>query len=284
MAASAWAGIAIGGLALAGLVGIGNARWNAATRRLRARLDAARCAPAPTHYSSSELQGLPAPVQRYFRTALTEGQPLVTAANVEHAGTFNVSESGARWLPLRSRQRIVARRPGFVWDGRIALLPGLALRVHDAYVAGEGILHPSLGGIVSLADLRDSGDLARDELMRFLAEAAWMPTALLPSQGVAWEPIDATCARATLRDGAIAVAVTFCFGADGMIETVRADARGRMVSGRRVATPWEGRWSGVQQHSGMRVPTAGEVAWLTRDGRKPYWRATITALAYEFAG
>jgi hypothetical protein len=34
---------------------------------------------------------------------------------------------------------------------------------------------------------------------------------------------------------------------------------------------------------GMRVPMTGEVAWLTPQGRKPYWRGTIGRLDYEFA-
>jgi hypothetical protein len=28
---------------------------------------------------------------------------------------------------------------------------------------------------------------------------------------------------------------------------------------------------------------SGEVAWLLRAGRKPYWRGTISSLAFEFA-
>jgi hypothetical protein len=59
--------------------------------------------------------------------------------------------------------------------------------------------------------------------------------------------------------------------------------RGRMVSGKVVPTPWEGRWSNVQRHGGVRVPMTCEVSWLTREGRKPYWRGTIASLDYEFA-
>lgn len=36
-------------------------------------------------------------------------------------------------------------------------------------------------------------------------------------------------------------------------------------------------------HDGMQVPMRGEVAWLLPAGARPYWRGTITALAYEFA-
>ena len=47
-------------------------------RRRAGRLEAARVAdkaqsPSPARYDSRELQGLPAPVQRYFRAVLKEG-------------------------------------------------------------------------------------------------------------------------------------------------------------------------------------------------------------------
>jgi hypothetical protein len=54
------------------------------------------------------------------------------------------------------------------------------------------------------------------------------------------------------------------------------------VQGKVIATPWEGVWSKVAERDGMRVPLTGGVVWLTPEGRKPYWRGTITALAYEF--
>ena len=71
-------------------------------------------------------------MQRYFRAALTEGQPIISALTVELVGTFNLSRTSERWKTFTSRQTIVSRRPGFLWDAEIALLPGLAVRVLDA--------------------------------------------------------------------------------------------------------------------------------------------------------
>lgn len=68
-----------------------------------------------------------------------------------------------------------------------------------------------------------------------------------------------------------------------MIERVHSHSRGRIVSGKLVPTAWEGRWSNVQRHGGMLVPMSGEVAWLTPEGRKPYWRGTIASIDYQFA-
>ena len=72
----------------------------------------------------NELIGLPTPVQWYFRAALTEGQPMIVAVSVDHTGTFNMSETGDQWKPFSSTQRVVAQRPGFDWEARVAMLPG----------------------------------------------------------------------------------------------------------------------------------------------------------------
>ena len=75
----------------------------------------------------------------------------------------------------------------------------------------------------------------------------------------------------------------FTFDEAGLIETVRADARGALVGGKMVMLPWEGRLSNYQERAGMRVPLTGEVAWAPPGPRKPYWRGTIVAATYEFA-
>jgi len=105
----------------------------------------------------------------------------------------------------------------------------------------------------------------------------------LPGQGVYWQAVDAHSARATLTDTAITASLLFSFDDSGLVNTVRAEARGRTVGGQVIPTPWEGRWTNYQWHDGMQVPTAGEVAWLLPQGRKPYWRGRMTRIAYEFA-
>ncbi|MEZ5739083.1 MAG: DUF6544 family protein [Burkholderiaceae bacterium] len=269
-----------------GLNAYGAWRWAGQTGDLLTRLEAGRVEPEPARYDVRELEGLPAPVARYFRAVLEDGQPMIAAASVDHHGVFNMGETVDSWKPFTSRQRVVTRRPGFVWDGQVSLLPGLGVRVHDAYVAGEGILRPAILGLFTLMDLRGAGDVAKGELMRFLAEAAWYPTALLPSQGARWAAVDERSANVTITDGDLALTMTFTFNAQDLIESVRADARGRSVGGRMMIRPWEGRWSDYQVLDGIRVPMSGEVAWLLppeEGGRKSYWRGTIKSLKFEFA-
>ncbi|MBA3624068.1 MAG: hypothetical protein H0W48_06395 [Methylibium sp.] len=260
---------------------LGAYRWDGATGALVSRLHEASGAAQPRAVDFAELASLPAPVQRYFRAALTDGQAFVEAARVEHTGSFNISET-EQWKAFSSSQWIVTTRPGFVWNGRIAYAPGVPVRVHDAYLAGEGILHAALLGLVSLVDLRGASDLARGELMRYLAEAPLLPTALLPSEGLRWTAVDNRSADATLCDGGLDVTLRFHFNEQGLVDTVSATARGRSVGGTVVATAWQGRWWSYERRNGMLVPTEGEVAWLLPDGPKAYWRGHLKQIGYDF--
>ncbi len=274
----------LGLLALVAVVLVhGSHRWQSATAAMHAALEAARQPIEPSHYDARELENLPTPVQRYFRAVLKDSQAMISAVGVAHAGTFNTSETGEQWKPFASTQRVITRRPSFDWEGRIVMLPGLTVRVHDAYIAGEGILHATLFGLISLVNLRGTPEVAQGELMRFLAEAAWYPTALLPSQGVRWEAVDETSANATLKDGETSLTLLFRFNENSLIESVRAEARGRTVGGAVIPTPWVGRWSDYESRDGMLIPTKGEVSWVLPEGPKPYWRGRITQIDYEFA-
>ena len=286
-----WLGVTLGVLALAavGLTAIGERRWAGAMRALQVSLEAGRVdgkpggASPPTRYDARELDGLPAPVQRYFRTVLKDGQPMISAVTIDIAGTFNMSPTGEQWKPFTSRQRVVTRRPGFLWDAKISMLPGVTVRVVDSYIVGNGLLHATVQGLFTVADMRGDGEIARGEFMRWFAEVAWYPTALLPSQGVRWEAVDDHSANATMVDGPLSLTLLFRFNDAGLMGSFRAEARGGMVANEMVMAPWEGIWSNYQTRDGVQVPFTGEVAWMRPEGRKPYFVGTVTSLTFEFS-
>ncbi|MBU2644364.1 hypothetical protein KKI24_06615 [bacterium] len=263
------------------LIGAAN-RWQSNTKSMRARLDADRRPAAPEIVSVKELDTLPVPVQNYFRKVLTPGQPILTAVNIEHKGMFNMSESGENWKPFVSTQYVIANRRGFDWDAGIKIAPGLVAKVHDAYIAGEGILSVSLMGLIPIVEMRGTPEMAQGELMRFFAEAAWYPTALLPSQGVQWQSVNDSSARATLEDQNTKVTLLFNFNKYGLIESIRADARMRTVGNEMLATPWECYFDTYERHNGMLIPVRGEVAWMTPQGPKSYWKGRITRINHQY--
>ncbi len=261
----------------------GTKRWQSNIKELVAEMEAVQESIIPKTFEFSELEGLPSPVQRYFRKVLKEGQPLISAVRVQHSGTFNMGKTEDQWKPFKSNQHVTIQRPGFVWDARIRMAPLLDVQVIDAYVAGRGILTAKIFGLITVMDQPDTPELAQGELMRYFAEAAWYPTALLPSQGVVWKAIDDNHASATLTDGKNSVTLVFQFDEEGLISIVRSESRYREEEGKQVATPWEGRFWDYQLRDGMHIPVKGEVGWQLPEGPKPYWRGTIEKIEYEYA-
>jgi hypothetical protein len=273
--------ITIAIIVLFGLVSLyGKYQWQLGTDKLRAKLTGGRQAIHPKKYDSKELEGLPDPVQRFFRVVLKEGQPIVTAVDLSQQGIFNMSETAAKWSPFTATQVVTTQRPGFDWDARIQIAPGVSAFVHDVYALGAGSLHASLLGLFTVADVRGTPAAAQGELLRFFAEMPWYPTALLPSQGVRWEAIDDTSARATLTDAPTTVSLVFRFNAEGTIETMRAEARYR---DKLTTMPWSGRFWDYSTRNGMLIPLQGEVGWEYPDGIRLYYKGKVTEINYEFA-
>lgn len=272
------AGALVGGVA--GAAVLGARAWDRATSRAVARVVAAGRGAHPRTFRAEALVGLPAPVARYFEFALTPGQPLVRTARVEHAGEFRTSLDAA-WSPFRSVQHVSADPPGFVWDARIDIVPVVGVRVRDGYLAGEAGMLGKVAALVPVVDQQGSPELAAGALHRYLAESAWLPTSLLPREGLVWEAVDDSTARVTLTDAGVTVSLDVHFAASGRIERVEAE-RYRDVGGVGVLTPFVGHYRDYVEVEGMRIPGEGEVEWILPEGRFSYWRGRVERIEYDF--
>jgi hypothetical protein len=260
-------------------VAIGLLTWNRSTAADVERMRGATRTASPGVYSWEELASLPPPVARYFQFALAPGQLLIRGARITQRGEF--ARAPNAWRPFTALENFTVRPPGFVWDARIETAPLFWTRVRDSYVDGAGAIRGSIGGLISVADQARTPEMASGALLRYLAESVWLPTALLPSQGVQWSAIDARSARATLTDRGTTVSMTAYFASDGGILKISA-MRYRDVDGHPLLTQWEGRFADYERVNGMRVPHWGEVGWQLADGWFPYWRATNVRWLFQF--
>lgn len=279
------AGVGVAGGVLAALGG--RRRWRRRGAELLQELKGAAAGGGePMRYD--RLGDLPPPVERYFRRVLPEGQPRIRAAVTHQRGTFRSREggdAGSGWAPFTAVQHFTADPPGFVWDARIQMAPLLAMRVRDGYVAGSATMRGAIGAVIPVVSADDGPELRAGALQRWLAEAVWLPTALLPRAGLSWSAVDDRHARATLTDRTTTVSLDFEFGPEGDIVAAHAPARLRAAPGRPGRyrpSPWGGRYRGFEEWDGVRVPTESEVYWVL-DGREtPYYRGRSIRVEFEY--
>lgn len=269
----------LGGLILFLLVVVGfgaNALWLGTSNTLERELKRLT-GPAPD--VQADTGPLPEPVERFFLHTMPPGQKWIKTAKIHQAGEFLLNGT---WRPFTAQQFFTATPPAFMWDARISIAPLMSVYVRDAYIAGGASMRARVMGIYPVVDQANTPELESGALMRYLAEAAWLPTRLKPGSGVSWTPIDDRHAEATLTDDGTTVSLRFTFDAAGAITEIYSPERYREVNGSYVKTPWRVRALGQDSKDGIRVMSPAEVEWVLPEGPQPYWRGRLTAIEYGY--
>lgn len=221
-------------------------------------------------YAPAQLNDLPAPVQRYFRHVLKPGQPCLRAVRLRHDGQFK-TDLKKDWMPITGDEYFRADTPGYIWIGTTTWFTA-----RDQYVAGRGSLTVRLLGTLPIVQGSGSS-YDQGELLRWLAEAVWFPTSLLPGGRVIWSLVDDHSATLTLTDYGQTVSCLMSFNEQN--ELVRCQAQ-RYRDETHIET-WVGHYSDYQDRHGLRVPTRIEAAWVIEGVEKPYARFVLRDIEYE---
>lgn len=275
--------VVLAGIAGAALLAIGRTRETARADELGTRLLQSAPASARRRVDFSTLDELPPPAARYLRYALTDGQPFIRAARLRQAGALRTEPESSRWLLFSARHFAVPPAVGFVWDAKVTLPLGLHVGVLDSYVDGVGGGRVSFLSALPIAAASPAPELDSGALHRYLAEAVWFPSALLPESGVVWRAIDERSATATLEHGGTAVSLEFRFNDVGEVTGIYTPGRFGRFGGAYRQAGWEGHFSGYTLRAGMRVPRYGEVGWYDDAGElRIVWTGKLLDAEYDF--
>jgi hypothetical protein len=279
-----WAGV---GLLSAGAAGIvwSQSRWHFETNELaNVVLEHERTEPATVNFTR-EFTAVPPVVARYFKRVLRDGQPMITSARVTWRGEFNMGTPGRdNWRPFTAVQTFNPAAPGFVWNARIRWTAGIPVLVRDGFVNGQGMMRGAVFGAIPVVDAPPTPELAAGALQRYLGEAAWLPTALLPSQGVVWSVIDDSRARASLRVGPTSVSLDFHFDGEGRnISVFTPDRIFDDGNGHPEPRPWGARTLSFVERDGMLVGNEAVAEWYLPGGTFVYWRGAPVSIVYDYA-
>lgn len=214
--------------------------------------------------------GLPAPVQRYLKYSMNDGQPYISYVRLQHDGFFKTSPK-KDWMPIKGKQYFTIDKPGFIWIGKTALFTA-----YDKYINGKGSLLVKLLALVTIVNNKGhSADEA--ELLRWLAESVWFPTNFIPNKHLQWEPIDNNSALLLYRYNDLQLNYTVTFNDKGEItqfETKRYTDKGNIQT-------WVGKCSNYKTLNNIRIPTSIEAIWRLHDSDYCYAKFNIKHIEYN---
>jgi hypothetical protein len=274
--------------ALHALAGLAVALWlgSRSQQRVIARLgERLHCPASPAGGEAvlADIGDLPPPVQKYFRCVLKQKRAVIQRARFAQAGALRIDTKSSRWMKFTATQLVAPPVVGFLWNARVSVAPLLHIGVRDALIAGQGSGQVSLLSALLITAAGGNPQMNSGALHRYLAEAVWYPTALLPSAKLRWSAINDSSALATLTDSGISVSLEFRFNAAGEVAAIYTPARWGAFAGDYQQAAWEGHFRNYVERSGMLVPSYGEVGWYAEGTWQAVWKGTITEAAYEFA-
>ena len=222
--------------------------------------------------------GLPAPVRRYLRFAISPAAPAIRTLRLQHTGSIRTAPD-SRWLPLEGAEYFAVAQPGFVWHGVANAAPLAWIEVRDRLLAERGSMLVKLESTLTLADAQGA-EIDQGAQLRWLAEAMWFPYGLVGDR-IRWEPVSDSTARATLLHADRPVSLVFEFDGEGKLLRVEGERSRDLGEGKSELTRWRGECADYREFGGLRVPTSASASWLLKEGPFEYIRIQVTGLEFN---
>jgi len=196
-----------------------------------------------------------------------------STVKLTQAGRMRRSLETESWMDFTATQTISTRACEFDWQAQAGPLGLVSAR--DALENGEGRFDITALGFIPIARAEHSAALKRGESMRYLAELAWAPHAILLNTSLRWR-VDGPDSLAVSAGAAeTASEVLLSLDSDGRIAGAFAADRPRSAKAPFLPTPWRGRFSDYRHQNGCWIPFAGEVAWVIARKEGVYWQGNI---------
>lgn len=221
-------------------------------------------------FSYRQLEGLPEPVQRYFKHVLKNGQPYISYIRLKHDGQFK-TDLKKDWVNISGEQYFTTQKPGFIWKGTTSMFVA-----RDSFISDKGGLTATLLSLVNVVNVQ--GDkYNQGELLRWLSESVWFPTNLLPSEKLNWTAIDSSSAKLSFKYNGLALYFIITFNEKGEISQMVTK---RYMDEKRLET-WVIKAIKYEEKNEIIIPTEAEVFWRLKEGDFSYAKFKVQTIEYD---
>lgn len=233
----------------------------------------------PTYYSERELEGLPAPVQRFFRRNLDEGAPHLSCVRLRQSGTLR-ERQGQPWTEYEAEEYVVGSTPALLWYARLRPFPMVWIDSRELLLRGGAHTLAKIFSTIRSLD-RDDDATRKAMLLRWMMDLVYLPSALLPREGLSWTALDDDRAELTLRTGEVEVHGIFVFDDKGDVIRFESDERPWLGESRHETVLWIAELSEHRAFGGLSIPTSVALRWELDGQTFPYRQAKLDLFETE---
>ncbi len=120
--------------------------------------------------------------------------------DMKHVGEMRLDPESNKWLSAKATQRVGVLEPGFAWQVKADVAPGLRVLGLDSLIEKRAEMVIRLLGVFPVANVKDTPEVNESTMHRYLLEMGWYPQLAL-HKDISWTAIDKNTAKASLQAG-----------------------------------------------------------------------------------
>lgn len=230
--------------------------------------------------AEADLVNVPAPVQRYLRTAGVVGQPRVHNFRARMHGRIRNGPE-ARWIPMTAEQYNVIDDKTRLFYLTASML-GIPVKGFHRYLGPSATMRVKAAALVPVVDAYGS-EMNQSETVTLFNDMCVMAPATLIDPAIAWEPVDAHTVKARFTNAGHTVRAELSFNEAGELTSFSSDDRYQTSPDGKAAR--KVRWStplGAYRAFGpVRLASGGEGRWHEPDQEYAYIELTFDEVQYN---
>lgn len=227
--------------------------------------------------TETDLQPLPAPVQKYLRLAGAVGKPKVK--NVRIAFKGQMRDKGQDWFEFTSEQHNFFDEPERLFFMK-ASVKGLPASGYHAYKAGNASMQVKVLSLFPVVSL-EGKEMFEGETVTLFNDMCLMAPATLIDSRIQWEAIDDASAKATFTNQGVSISAILYFNEKGQLVDFVSDDRYAVADMKqyRFSTPA----GNYKNFNGYNIMSYGEAIWHYPDGKFTYGKFNLQSVEYNVA-
>jgi len=237
----------------------------------------------PAVVSETQLARLPSAAQRYLRFMEVPGRPADWSFLAHITGRFRL-RPGMPWLRCEAWQYSTCPAVTRLFHMRLSAAGLLRMTGRDAYVRGQGRMHGTLAGLVTVAESAGP-ETDVSELVTYLNDAVFLAPSMLLELPVTWAPVDDDSFEVTLEDSGRRVTARVFLDERGAPVNFSTEDRWCVLPDGLVRARWCTPVRGWRRVNGRWLPSAGSAIWHLPEGPFRYaeFRFAPGAIRYNVA-
>ena len=231
-------------------------------------------------FTFSQIDNQPVLLKNFFTAVIKDSSKAPNFITLSQSGEMKTEEK-SNWLKVKAREVFTTSTPELLWDGEIGNSKFFWVEIIDSYLKHKGKSLVKINSSLTIGDSKGI-EIDKSNLFKYLSEAVFFPTSLLPNPNLHWHILDTNSAEIKFTDSNTSVVAKFFFNKNGTINKIETldkflSKNSSFKESLFTVYFYKYRWV----NNAFFIPTYFEVEWNLEKGKMKFGKFKIDNIKYE---